>query len=48
VDICEFEASLVYEASPGYPRLCYTEKPCFEKKKKKAKTKQMKHKVNFS
>jgi hypothetical protein len=36
---CEFEASLVYKASPGQPGLCYTEKPYLEKPKKKKKKK---------
>ena len=31
MDLCEFEASLVYKASPGQPGLCYTEKLCLEK-----------------
>ena len=33
VDLCEFEASLIYKVSPGPPKLFYTQKPCLEKQK---------------
>ena len=35
MDLCEFEASLVYKGVPGQPELCYTEKPCLEKQTNK-------------
>jgi hypothetical protein len=45
-DLCEFEASLVYKMSLGYPGLCYTEKPCLENKQtNKNKTKQKNKKI---
>jgi hypothetical protein len=34
VDLCEFEASLVYKVSPGQPGLWHTEKPCLKKQTK--------------
>jgi hypothetical protein len=36
VDLCKFEDSLVFKASPGQPRLFFnTEKPCLPKTKSK-------------
>jgi hypothetical protein len=44
MDLCEFEASLVYKWSPGQPELCYIEKPYLEKQNKTRKRKEKKKK----
>lgn len=37
--VCEYAARLIYKASPGQPRICYTEKPCLERQNKIKQTK---------
>jgi hypothetical protein len=39
VDLCEFEANLVSKGSPGQSGLCYIEKPCLKKNKRKQEKK---------
>jgi hypothetical protein len=38
MDLCEFEASLVYKGVPGQPELCYTENPVLKNKQTNKQT----------